>query len=902
MRELPTGTVTFLFTDIEGSTRLFERAPDLYPVLLDAHRRLLVEAVDAADGAVFGTEGDALFAAFASAAAGIAAATAGQRAMAGHPWPEGHEIRVRMGIHTGEVARSGDDYVGLEVHRAARIAAAAHGGQVVLSQATRELAGDELPEGTELRDLGEHRLKDLSRRERLHELVIQGLRSDFPALRTLEARPNNLPLQLTSFVGRRELPEATRFLAGTRLLTLTGPGGTGKTRLALQMAAEMSDVFPDGLYFVALETIVEPGLVPAQILQALGVVPGPGEPPLERLVAHLRDRELLLVLDNFEQVLGAASVVTEVVHGAPEVKVVVTSRAPLMLYGEQVYPVSPFPVPDPAARLAAAELAEFESVRLFLERAMAARPDFALTDANAPAVAEIVARLDGLPLAIELAAARARLLSAEAIRTRLDQRLDLLAGGARDLPDRQRTIRGAIDWSYELLEPPDRRLFERFSVFSGGADLAEAEAVCGPASDLGQDVLEGLGSLVDASLLRPETTAGGEPRFVMLATIREYGQERLASSAPEATGSMRRRHAKAYLALAERCAPYLTGGQAAEWLDRIERDHDNLRAAIDWAVSVAEPEIAIRIAASIWRFWQVRGHLHEAAERWARILAMPGLETVPEALQASAFGAAGSIAYWRGEAETTYERYQSALDAARRSGDPALLAEALYNASFAPAPTWAWGELQRWLPDIRSYLDQALELYGQLADARGEASAHWALGNALLMSRQLDDGERHVREGLVRYERLDDRFGLGWARHMLALLSFVRGDLDAALSEAREAARIFSESRDRSALVLILVDFALIAQQRGQLDRGWRLAGAADALRELTGTDLASLPFDLPGWQTTLAPPEDATYLPFWEEGRGLSAEKAVAYALEMEPGSLGSAVSVEASQRMPLS
>jgi predicted ATPase/class 3 adenylate cyclase len=563
MSQLPTGTVTFLFTDIQGSTRLLSEAADAYRTLLEDHRRLIREAVERHGGVIFGTEGDAVFAAFDRAVAALAAAADAERALHEHQWPANRQVRVRAGVHSGEVALTDGDYVGLALHEVARISAAAHGGQILVSGTTRELAADAGLPALELRDLGEHRLKDISHPVRLYQLVGDGLLDEFPRPRTPESRPNNLPKQLTSFVGRGELDEGRRLLAGTRLLTLTGPGGTGKTRLGLQLAAEASDEAPDGVFFVPLDAVRDPAVVPSAIVGALGL-PDAGSSgaalPLSRLADHLRHRSVLLVLDNFEQVVDAAPVVAELLREAPKVRAIVTSRIPLQISGEQELPIPPLSVPQQGAESAVQALRS-AAVKLFVERATAARPDFRLTDENAGAVVDIVRRLDGLPLAIELSAARTRVLSVQALAERLDQPLAMLTGGARDRPARQQTLRRTIDWSYELLEQADRTLFERFSVFASGACLVEAEPVCGPPAELGEEVLDGLVSLSEKSLMRPVPRAMEEPRFAMLATIREYAADRLAGR-PDAE-ALRRRHAEAYLALVEGAATAPPGSPPA---------------------------------------------------------------------------------------------------------------------------------------------------------------------------------------------------------------------------------------------------------------------------------------------------------------------------------------------------
>src|SRR6476646_944633 len=561
----PSGTVTLLFSDIEGSTRLLRRTGDAYPGLLERHRTLLREAFETHGGQVLGTEGDGFFVAFGSAAAAVAAAEDGQRALAGNDWPDGDEIRVRMGVHTGEPRRVDGGYVGLDVHYAARVMSAGHGGQVLVSQATRSLLGTSV----ELRDLGEHVLKDLAGPQQLYQLEIEGLPDEFPPLSTLDNRFLSLPAVPNAFVGReRELAEASELLArdDVRLLTLIGPGGTGKTRLALQVASGLVDELPGGAAFVSLTPVRDWELVMPAIAQALGLREQPDESALETLTEYLRDKRLLLVLDNFEQVLAAAPSVSSLLAEAPGVKLLFTSRTPLRLSQERVYRVP--------------QLDLSEAVELFAERAQAAATDFRLSDENTETVEAICRRLDGLPLAIELAAPRVRTLTPQALLRRLDQRLPLLTGGAQDADERQRTLRDTIAWSYDLLLEREQTLFRQLAVFVGGFRLEAAAAVVDP--DGSTDVLENLDSLVEKSLLlRLREDSDGEPRFWMLETIREYALERLAAAGE--LESARRRHGAWFAELAERLdAESVTGDQPAS-IARLADDYPNLREAIERA-------------------------------------------------------------------------------------------------------------------------------------------------------------------------------------------------------------------------------------------------------------------------------------------------------------------------------
>ncbi len=869
-------TRTFVFSDIEGSTRLLQRLAEDYPRALSEHRKLISDAVTGSGGRVFGSEGDALFAVFGSASDALLAAARSQRSLARHQWPGGEPLRVRMGVHSGEALATGDNFVGLALHQVARIMSAGHGGQVLVSEATRGLVGMP-PEGLSLRDLGERRLKDLAAPERLYQLTGEGLLERFPPLRTLDVKPHNLPVQLTSFVGRAELAEARQSLAGARLLTLTGPGGTGKTRLALQLAGDASDDFEDGVFFVNLDSVNDPALVAATIAATLALNIGGKVAPIDALADYMRGRRMLLVLDNFEQVVEAAPDVARLLREAPELKVIVTTRIPLHVSGEQEFPVPPLGLPaDSATHLDAAEAGQYEAVELFVERATAVQPRFNLTDDNAPQIVDICRRLDGLPLAIELAAARTRVLPVAAIHARLDQHLNLLTGGARDLPGRQQTLRGAIDWSYDLLDEADQRLFGRFSVHAGGAFLTQADAVCGPSTELGEDVLDGLASLADKSLVRANVATNEDPRFAMLATIRDYAHERLSQS--DEADAIAQRHAETYLELIEGVGESVLGSDGRRVTDRLELDHDNLRSALDWFVFRDQLTQALRFVAAVWRFWQVRGHLDEARRRVDAILALPGIADRPADLLARACGAAGGICYWQGQPSAAHDYYERALEAARQCGDVALIAEATYNHGFAALriertsdELWAAG---------RPWFEESLELYRELGDEAGAADAIWAL--AISLAAAGDDRQHSVavgEEALEVYRRLGDPFRIGWGAFMVGAMRAPDDPPGVVLAYLREALQIFADARDQTGIQLLLGGFAFIANRQGEQARAYKLGGTVDRLRSATGAGLMDVPMAFLEF-APLARPSDPDLLRAWEEGTRLSNEEAVEYAL----------------------
>jgi predicted ATPase/class 3 adenylate cyclase len=898
----PTGTVTFLFTDMEGSTRLAEALGHRWPAVLERHRQILRSALAANDGLEVQTEGDGFFAVFTTAAAAVSATVRAQRDLAVEPWPPGAAVRVRMGLHSGEGHVDHDGlYVGPDVHRAARLADAAHGGQIVVSETTRVLVSSAVPEGASLRDLGEHRLKDL-RPQPLAQVVIDGLPSDFPPVRSLDARPNNLPVQLTSFVGRdHELQAVERLLAENRLLTLTGPGGTGKTRLALQLAALVADEHADGIWFVALEPLRDPELVLPTVARTLSLFPRPGESAIDTLAASIGERRVLLLLDNFEQVVEAAGDVASLLRVCPGLRVIVTSRAVLRVAGEQEYVVSGLPAPPDTRRLSRVELEElpaavrhpdaagldqYEAVRLFVARALAVQPGFAVTNENAPAVAGITARLQGMPLAIELAAARVKLLTPEQILQRLEQQLGILTSAARDLPDRQRTLRGAIAWSCELLDDPHRRLLGRLSVFRGGWQLAEAEAVAELPAGLGVDILDGLADLVDQSLVRRTEEHDGVARFAMLEAVREFATELLAASGDETAA--RAAHASVYLDVAERSAPHLQGAEQRRWLDRLERDHDNLREALAWAIGQPDPATAIRLAFALWRFWQQRGYLDEARGLLDG-MATQGWEMEPD-LQARFAETAGGLAYWQADLPAATHWYDVALrirrDGAAGGGRESRreLANALYNRGFIAvaegmqSPTVGAGAD----PAARAMMEEALAIYQELGDTGGEGNVLWGLGGYLTFAGAAGEAEAYFRRSMELHRAGGQRTMEAWSLYMLSAGLLIQERYGDAAEPGRHALRHFNEGGDVSGITLCLDVMSIAALAAGERLRGGRLWGAARQLQRVSGTGLAEwdakifllMPF---GVQSVFAPEELEQVA---AEGAALSLSEAVAYAL----------------------
>lgn len=815
---LPTGTVTFLFTDIEGSTRLLHQLGEGFPEVNDRHLAILREAISTAGGTTVRTEGDAFFAAFPTASSAVKAAVAGQRALADQPWPEGVRVSVRMGLHTGEGKLGGDDYVGIDVVRAARIADVGNGGQILMSESTSALATEDLPETTRLRDLGSHELKDLEAPELIRELLIDGLQQDFPPLRTRIVR-GNLPDILSSFIGREALvARALGFLDHTRLLTMVGPGGTGKTRLSIRVAEQAGSSFSDGSFFVALSAVSDPRLAPSTILNALGVrAPDEGSPG-DHLLDHVRDKSLLFVLDNLEQILGVGVYLTEVLGAAPSVKIVTTSRAPLGVSGEQVLPVPPLEVPDFEGEIV--DLMSVESIRLFTERAAAMVPGFELTEANAPAVVELARKLDGLPLALELAANRVKVMSPVEILERLGPRV--LSGGARDLEPRQQTMWNAIAWSYDLLTPEHAGLFRRLGLFTGGARLAEIEAVCRPESELGLDTLDGLTALVDQSLVQVRRLE--ETRYTMLHVLREFAVEKLSD---EERSELEERHASTYLALAEEARAELLARDRGEWLDRLERDIDNLRSALAYFIDNDRADEAMRFAFALWRLWQARGLLHEGRTLVTEVLALEGGAGLSR-LRANE--ASGGLAYWQSDFEAMTHSYQNALDLARQLEDPLEEANALYNASFGPIQLGNNDE-------AIALLEEAREIY--------DAHPHdVGLGEVLLSLALIRAEDGEYQDALDASEqavdiarRIGDDFRLSWALASTSYMAFEANN-PVAREYLDQSLDMFERAGDLSGIVFALGATSFFALEEKDGPRAALLYGATVGHIETSATNL----------------------------------------------------------------
>jgi predicted ATPase/class 3 adenylate cyclase len=913
----PTGTVTFLFTDIEGSTRLWEGYPAPMQAALARHDVLLRETIETHGGHVIKTTGDGLHAVFTRATEGVMATLACQQALAGEPWTGlPGPLRVRMGLHTGEAELRDGDYFGSTLNRVARLMSIAAGGQTLLSSTTAGLVRDELPQGATLYDLGEHRLKDLTRPEYVFQLNGPGLPTDFLPMRSLNTLPNNLPVQITSFIGREsEIAEVKALLATTRLLTLTGPGGTGKTRLSLQVAADVLDVFPDGAWLVEFAPLSDPGLVPQTVGSSWGVREQPGRPLMDTLIDYLRSKSLLLILDNCEHLIEAcAQLATTLLSACPRLKILPSSREALGIAGETTYRVPSLSLPD--ARHSTPEgLMQCESVHLFVERAQAVQPRFVLAPHNLDATTQICRRLDGIPLALELAAARLRLFTVEQIAARLDNRFRLLTGGSRFALPRHQTLEALIDWSYDLLPEGERAALRRLSVFAGGWTFEAAEAMLGP------EALDLLSHLVDKSLVLGEEQAE-ETRYRLLETIRQYARDKLLESGEASTA--RDLHLAAYLHLAAEAEPKLEGSEMLHWLDLLEAELDNIRAALEWALE-RNPEAALQLAANLQWFWQSRGSLSEG-RRWLResLAHFEGLPPVEGeargqrlALRAKGLSAAGTLAFAMGELNAARKMLEESATLARANGEQRTLGSALGMLGFTLV----------WLGDAvaaEAVIEEGQKLYQATNDRRDliglnqvqaivatqihhdfeagrvyyqkclqllrELGNPWLTGTSIMGLGAMLAYERNYAEALANFEEGELLFRQVGDRHMVNAMQSEQAHIERQLGHYSKAIALYSktlsgwhELGNRAALAHELECFAFIAAAQLQAYRAACLLGASESLRAIVDSPMTAyerLEYNqvVSALRTQM---DGADFERSWAEGRMMTMEQAIAFALD---------------------
>jgi predicted ATPase/class 3 adenylate cyclase len=878
------GTLTLLFTDIQGSTRMLDRLGERYRDLLAEHHRVIREAIGAAGGREVDTAGDSFFAVFARAGDAVLCAQRAQRALAECEWPGGEALRVRMGIHTGAPEVGDGGFVGLDVHRAARVMAVAYGGQVLLTGEARGALGALVG----VRDLGYHRLKDLPAPEHLFQLLAPGLEREFPRLRSLNR--SNLPTPASPLIDRQEeVARALGLLSGpeARLVTLLGAGGAGKTRLAIEVAAEAVSRYGDGVWLLPLAPIADATLVVSELARVLEVEPVAGEPLDRTVVAALSERESLLVLDNFEHLPGAAGLVAELLASAPRVDVLATSREPLRVRGEQRMDVPPLALDDACA--------------LFLARALEVRPELSVQDKDRAAIERLCARLDGLPLALELAAARVSVFSPRALEARLAERL-ALPEGPRDLPERQRTLRATIDWSYRLLEPAEQTLFRALAPFIGGVRIDSAESIWG------SDAIEGSISLAEKSLLRRREDADGEPRFWMLETVREFAREQAVAT--ETDTSAAETHAEYFFGLTEEAAPQLVGREQHSWLDRLEREHANLRGALEHLTEHA-PAQAVRMAGNVNWFWEIRGYAPEARRRITDALAAapsdsPGralalftsgrmalllgetAEAEPLLLEAlslarhhgeervaiNAISHLGWTAAASGDQERATARHQEALTAARSAGDDWSLGVALNNCAMWFAQT----DNRR----ARELAEEALNIRRRIGEPRAIAITADNLAAAALEDGELDYADTLTNEALIASRKIDYKAMISKALVTRAVISLLRDDIQSAGSHLREAVEMAHDAHDVvTAAVLLSVAGTMAAIQDEPITAA-KLWSASERFQNQGATEEIPAATRLRGrWQpdARAAAPEQTTLDAAWNAGAELTLDDALELA-----------------------
>jgi predicted ATPase/class 3 adenylate cyclase len=814
---LPSGTVTCLYTDIEGSTKLARQFQNVWDVLRKRHHTILRANIEMHDGYIFQVIGDAFCVAFHTAEDALHAAVKSQIDLYNENWGD-RPIKVRMGIHTGkaEVQEDGQYHGYISLSYVQRLMSAGHGGQVLISFATQQLVRDALPEGVELRDLGEHRLKDFERAEHIFQVVVPGLPADFPPLMALATIQNNLPAQLTSFVGRKcEIAEVKQLLSHTRLLTLTGPGGTGKTRLSIQVANEVLDQYPDGVWMVELAPILDPLLIPRTTAIAMGLRDEPQRPVIDMLCDYLREKKMLLLLDNCEHLIEAcAQLADALLHACLQIRILTTSREALGIPGETSFIVPSLALPDIQNLPPVESLSQYEAIQLFIDRATSAVPTFMVTDENAFSIAQICQRLDGIPLAIELAASKIRVLSASQIAQRLDDRFHLLTGGSRTALPRHQTLQAAIEWSYNLLSPAEQILFRRLSVFVGGWTLEATESACSDRAITtrgaleSEDILHLLTQLVNKSLVTTEER-NAEVRYHMLETIRQYAHQGLLKSG--GANKVRTQHLDYFVKLSEEAEPELLGKYQLIWLDRLEYELDNIRAALEWSMKGGHAVGGLRLAGALWRFWDVRNHWSEGRERLAALLSHP--ETVAHTKdRAKALYAAGTLAQIQNDHASAGPIFLEGLAISRELRDKPAIGYFL----LALARTW---KRYRGGQDARYLLDESLEIFKGLGHRWGIALSLECRGNAALAQEDFATAGSCRAESIKIYRELGDKISLSFALNGLANVMMSQGNYDQPVMLYKESLAIFREIGHKWGIAETLRHLGEVARCQGNYNQ-----------------------------------------------------------------------------------
>ncbi|MCB0727574.1 MAG: tetratricopeptide repeat protein, partial [Ignavibacteriae bacterium] len=824
---IPSGNVTFLFTDIEGSTKLAQEFPDTLPSALEKHNSILRNVVEINNGFVFKIVGDAYCCAFQNAADAVKAAVEIQINIENENW-DGAVIRIRIGIHSGNAEWNGDDYMGyITLARVARVMSAAYGGQILISNDTYKLFShhkDTNPPQAEqrenesdslclsdlvvknvcFRDLGERRLKDVIEPIRLYQVESEGLRKEFPPLKTLDARPNNLPVQLTNFIGREEeIRHSKMLLKNNRLLTLTGSGGAGKTRFSLQTGAEMTDEFANGVWFVELDAISDPDSLSVELINVFGLKEEPNKTIEDILAEHLKDKEVLLILDNCEHLVTACAELAErLLSSCPKLKIIATSREALNCRGEQTYRIPPLSLPDPGLKNTPEHLLQFESIRLFVERALAVNPKFRVTNENAPALAEVCSRLDGIPLAIELAATRTKTLTIEKIYERLGDRFKLLTGGKRTALPRQQTLRALIDWSYDLLSENEKILWSRLSVFSGGWTLEAVEEVCSDEKIIKNEVLDLLSLLTEKSVIIYDET---KDRYKILESLKQYGIEKLSDG-----NEIYLKHLNYFSELSEKAKPELIGENSKFWLDLIEADHRNFISAIEWSVRNENSVKGAVTALALGRFWNLTGQ-YSTGLRLLEIILESG-ETIDKSLKALLYNWKGSFKSAQGEYEQAKEFYEEFLILRKEIGDKSGVAGALHNLGNV---TLSMGDYEQ----AKNYYEKSLSIYKEIGEKEGISAPILSLGNIALNQGDYKQAEKYFEESLNIKKETGNKDGISRIINYLGNLAYFNGDYEQAKKYYLESFNICKEVGNKNGIAALLSNLGSVASNQGDYEQ-----------------------------------------------------------------------------------
>ena len=823
MTKPPIGQVTFLFTDIEGSLKLAQQFPDTLPAALEKHHKILLEAIESNNGFVFEIIGDAFCAAFENSNDAVKASHDAQMKLNSEKWKEA-EIKVRMGIHSGNVEWSGKRYMGyITLARTQRVMSAAYGGQVLISEdAYIQLTEKEKIE-ISYRDLGDRRLKDLIQPVKIYQLISKGLPSDFPPLKTLDARPNNLPVQLTSFIGREEeIKKVKELLKNIHLLTLTGPGGVGKTRLSLQVGADVIDDFANGVWFVELAPIIDPVLLPQEILRELGIKEEPKKTLEETLTGYLKDKEILIILDTCEHIIEACAMLTEkLLTKCPKLKIIATSREALKCTGEQIHSILSLKTPNLKEEISTEQLTQYESVRLFIERALTVNQKFRVTNENAPSLAGICSQLDGIPLAIELAAARVKVLTVEKIYERLNSRFSLLTGGRRTALPRQQTLKALIDWSYDLLSEQEKILWSRLSVFNDGWTLESAEEICSDDKVNKEEILDLLSLLVEKSIIIFDEE---KERYRILESICQYGEEKLKEA--NEINKILSKHLYYFMELSESAEPKLKGPEVKEWLEKLETEHGNLQSAIEWSLKNGDSEEGSRLAGAMGWFWDMKG-LYFVGRRLLESILIK-MQGISNSSRAKVLNSVGVLANYQGDYINSGNYHEESLRFSRKLGDIFGIASSLNSLG---SNAYDQGDYEQ----AQKFYEESLFIAREIGDERGIASSLNGLGKVSHSQGDYQQAQKYHEESLRFNRKLEDKRSIAISLNNLGVLAYNQGEHQQAQKFYEESLFLARELGDKSGIATSLNNLGVGAYNQGDYQQAQKYHDESLLLRREIG-------------------------------------------------------------------